>query len=322
MSPSLSQIFSLTVHAALAFFLINSSAEIKPLDEGLLLEFQDGAIPLGETPLPTKKVEPLVLPPKKIVEKTLEKPKPLPKKEKEVVELPVKKQEIKAPVKQEEKPKEIVKALPEKAKPAQKVVTQEDESFAKVVVPEESKPVKDITAGKVTQKPVAAATTASGNEASEGKKGTVASALPGKAEPAQSSEEPLLPAEKAKASKLVTENSKNTVDSFGAATGIRDARKLKQHPGNRRPDYPVPDRLNRRQGRVVLLAYVTDQGKVEKIQVENAKATGLMTREAVSAFSRYRFFRGQKGWVRMPFEFRLVGPSKNMAARLRQSATK
>ena len=323
MSPSFSQISSLTLHIALAFVVMSSQSQIEPLDEGqgFLLELQEGDIFLGETPLLTKKVEPL--PPKKVVEKKVEKPKPLPPKE--AIELPVKKEEVQALAKKEAQPEKVVQALPEKAQPAQKVVTQDDESFAKVVVPEKSQPVKEIDAGKKEKNPVAAATTTSGEGTAkeEAPKG-VATSLPTAVKKAAVSEEagPAQQQESAKPSQLVAKDSKNTVDAYGSSKGIRDARKLKQHPGNRRPEYPVPDRLNRRQGRVILLAYVTDQGKVEKVQVENAKATSLMTREAVRAFSRYRFFKGQKGWVRMPFEFRLVGPSKNMAARLRQSRSK
>ncbi|MEM7645331.1 MAG: energy transducer TonB [Pseudomonadota bacterium] len=93
----------------------------------------------------------------------------------------------------------------------------------------------------------------------------------------------------------------------GIEEGVRDARLLKQQPGNRPPLYSQRDRLNRNQGRVVLRAYVDAFGKVSQVSILESSGTSDMNQNALSAFSQYRFVKGQEGWVEMPYEFKLVG---------------
>ncbi len=110
---------------------------------------------------------------------------------------------------------------------------------------------------------------------------------------------------------------KVTQEDPGSPSGvIRDASSLRQIPGNRPPNYPARDRLQKIEGIVVLLAYITPDGRVEKIQVERPAPSERMNANSVRAFAKYRFQPGQQGWVRQPYVFRLNGTIEQVPARL------
>ena len=105
----------------------------------------------------------------------------------------------------------------------------------------------------------------------------------------------------------------NTIaKNFGVENGIQDARLLKQKNGNKPPAYPIYDRFHKRQGRVVVLGFIDDSGKVKKTKLESSSGSLEMNKEALKAFALYRFEKGQRGWVRMPFDFVLNGPAEKL----------
>ena len=109
---------------------------------------------------------------------------------------------------------------------------------------------------------------------------------------------------------------------FGTNNGIRDARFLQQQKGNKPPSYPVHDRLRKRQGQVVVLGFINDEGYVQRIKLESTSGSKEMNYNALKAFSLYRFEKGQQGWVRMPFQFTLKGPPKRIHGRHRTDNTR
>lgn len=92
----------------------------------------------------------------------------------------------------------------------------------------------------------------------------------------------------------------------GASGPFRNAELLSQLPGNKKPTYPEEDRLNGTEGRVILTAYVTQEGLLEQLRITQGSSPSLND-SAWQAFSKYRFKPGQEGWVRQVFNFKLVG---------------
>lgn len=100
---------------------------------------------------------------------------------------------------------------------------------------------------------------------------------------------------------------------------IRDAGTLKALSNNPNPQYPVQDRLKRNEGTTTLLGQVTEEGKVKRVLVEKTSGSKEMDIESAKAFKDWKFESGQAGWVRKPFQFRLVGETKELPAKLGES---
>lgn len=105
---------------------------------------------------------------------------------------------------------------------------------------------------------------------------------------------------------------------LGPAIGepVRDASELKMLPGNAQPAYPQRDRLARKQGTSVLVGKVTSDGRLVNTKVERSSGSVLMDAASLQAFRSWRFQGGQEGWVRQPFQFKLVGEAREIPARL------
>lgn len=103
----------------------------------------------------------------------------------------------------------------------------------------------------------------------------------------------------------------------GDPNAIREAKQLKIKPGNIQPVYPALDRLNNREGTVVIVARVNEQGFVEDMTLESNSGSPLMKVAAFDAFSKYQFFPGQSGRVRKSFTFQLKGPAKEFHAQVK-----
>lgn len=108
---------------------------------------------------------------------------------------------------------------------------------------------------------------------------------------------------------------------LGPAIGepIRNAAELKMLPGNTQPAYPQRDRLARKQGTSILVGKVTSDGRLVNTKVERSSGSALMDSASLQAFRSWRFQAGQEGWVRQPFQFKLVGEAREIPARLGQS---
>lgn len=101
---------------------------------------------------------------------------------------------------------------------------------------------------------------------------------------------------------------------------IRDARTLKQSPGNIPPEYPTVDRKNKKEGTTILLAYVTADGKINNIKIEKASGSKTLDASSFKAFANFKFFPGQEGWVRMPFKFEIKGQTESFGGFLRTTS--
>lgn len=111
--------------------------------------------------------------------------------------------------------------------------------------------------------------------------------------------------------------------SPGAVVGpIRDASDLKALPGNSNPVYPARDRLARKEGTAVILGRVSPDGHVTELKLEKSSGSQMMDAAAVQTFRSWRFQAGQEGWVRKPFQFRLVGDAKEVPAPLGKPMTR
>ena len=86
---------------------------------------------------------------------------------------------------------------------------------------------------------------------------------------------------------------------------ISNSRSLRQQGGNRPPQYPVVDRIRKNTGTVMVLGFVNKEGRVSNVQVDSSTGTRRMNTSAMMAFKKYRFQKGQEGWVKMPFEYTL-----------------
>lgn len=97
---------------------------------------------------------------------------------------------------------------------------------------------------------------------------------------------------------------------------IRDAGELRALPGNPNPVYPARDRLKRKEGTAVVLGQIQPDGRVSRVVLEKSSGSKEMDLESAKAFKNWRFQAGQAGWVRKPFQFRLVGNAKEVPAPL------
>lgn len=105
-----------------------------------------------------------------------------------------------------------------------------------------------------------------------------------------------------------------------ASSQIRDGRNLKQLPNNKSPDYPLVDRQNKKEGTTVLLGYVTSAGVIKNIKIENPSGSKTLDASSYKAFTGYRFFPGQEGWIRMPFKFEIKGQAQKVNGLLRTTS--
>lgn len=101
--------------------------------------------------------------------------------------------------------------------------------------------------------------------------------------------------------------SKNT---FGLLKGFKDARGLRQKAGNPIPKYPYQDRLKKNQGTVYLVYWVTAFGTVSKIKIHTSSGSRSLDKAATKAIAKYKYYRGQAGYVIHPVEFKIQGTAK------------
>ena len=103
----------------------------------------------------------------------------------------------------------------------------------------------------------------------------------------------------------------------GVPNGIKNADQLKQYPGNVPPEYPLRERIERKEGKVSFLAYVNDLGTIQEVRLKQSSGRSSFDQVAWEAFKKYRFYPGQSGWVEKSFVFSLKGSTKTYGGQLR-----
>ena len=107
---------------------------------------------------------------------------------------------------------------------------------------------------------------------------------------------------------------------YGVPNGVRDISELRAMPGNRPPSYDLRDRLAKKEGKIILQAYVTKNGQLEKFRLLQSTGHRSLDKKTLKAFKKYRFQRGQDGWVKMAFIWDLKGDEQQYPTRLRRRA--
>ncbi|HPI40445.1 MAG TPA: energy transducer TonB [Pseudobdellovibrionaceae bacterium] len=106
--------------------------------------------------------------------------------------------------------------------------------------------------------------------------------------------------------------------AYGQIDGdIRSLGDLRQKPGNVKPQYGIEDRLQRRQGQVVYVAYVQKDGRVSDFKLIKSSGYVSLDERTFNALKRWKFYPGQEGWVELPFKWDLKGGIKELPALLR-----
>ena len=82
---------------------------------------------------------------------------------------------------------------------------------------------------------------------------------------------------------------------------------LKPAPGNPPLDYPEEAREMKSEGSISFIFYLTEEGLVEKIQIESSSGHSRLDNFVMRTFARYRFSPNQSGWVRHTVNFVLKG---------------
>ncbi len=131
---------------------------------------------------------------------------------------------------------------------------------------------------------------------------------------AKSKPDPAALPQKTEAILNASEDLMKPAESIGTKE-VSDGRLLRQAIGNQPPQYPVPDRIRKQTGQVIVLGYVDKVGDVQHVQVDHSSGTHHMETSSLQAFSNYKFQKGQEGWVKMPFEFTLDGEARVISVR-------
>lgn len=85
---------------------------------------------------------------------------------------------------------------------------------------------------------------------------------------------------------------------------------------NPSPQYPALAERNGWEGVVVIKAFVTKEGKPEKVAVEKSSGHSILDRAALSSINRWRFTPGHFGnrvvssWIKVPIRFELDKPAR------------
>lgn len=113
---------------------------------------------------------------------------------------------------------------------------------------------------------------------------------------------------------------KNTSESYGSPNGIRTLEQLKQMPGNQRPQYGSDDRYKNREGIVSFVAYVGNDGVIQKMLLKKTTGHRTLDAKALAAIKHWKFYPGQEGWVEIPFNWSLKGAPELKGPILRRSS--
>lgn len=109
----------------------------------------------------------------------------------------------------------------------------------------------------------------------------------------------------------------------GAPNGaIRSLENLRQMPGNPKPRYSENERLNRQQGHVVFLAYISRAGYPTQFRQTHSTGYANLDRKTLDALKKWRFYPGQEGWVEIPFKWDLRGGPQETSALFKRNVSR
>lgn len=103
----------------------------------------------------------------------------------------------------------------------------------------------------------------------------------------------------------------------GIPTGYKSLSAFRQMPGNPVPQYSDYERLHRMEGRVVYLAWLNGDGSLSRYTKVKSSGHASLDEKSLEFLKKWRFYRGQTGWVEVPFEYQLKGDPQQMAGALR-----
>ncbi len=121
------------------------------------------------------------------------------------------------------------------------------------------------------------------------------------------------PAEQTKLAKA--ENADQTSPSTESASSFKegqfkDFQDVKQKKGNPPLDYPDAARRAGMEGTVSVLFFVTNQGLVDKIQLQSSSGYRELDNFVLRSLSHYEFLPDQEAWVQHNISFNLEGEEK------------
>lgn len=108
----------------------------------------------------------------------------------------------------------------------------------------------------------------------------------------------------------------------GSPQGVRSLEQLRQMPGNRGPQYSRQERLNREQGTVSFVAYVTKEGFLTKFKKMSSTGHVNLDEKTLAALQKWKFYPGQEGWVELPFRWDIKGEPQAVDGLLRVSSNR
>lgn len=104
----------------------------------------------------------------------------------------------------------------------------------------------------------------------------------------------------------------------GTPEGVRSIEELRQMPGNPKPNYDLDERLRHEQGMIVFLAYITKEGTPTDFRLVQSTGFRNLDKKTLLALKKWRFYPGQEGWVKLPFNWSLSGGEEEVPTTLRR----
>lgn len=103
---------------------------------------------------------------------------------------------------------------------------------------------------------------------------------------------------------------------------VRSLSQIRQAPGNRLPQYDTEDRRQGRQGLVVFLAYIKEDGHPKEFQLAASSGHRSLDAKTLKALKGWKFQPGQEGWVEIPFQWDLKGGAQEAPSQLRRQGSR
>ncbi len=109
-------------------------------------------------------------------------------------------------------------------------------------------------------------------------------------------------------------------NSNGATAGspnqgqVRSVDQLKQVPGNPKPQYNETERIQRQEGDVVYMAYVSKDGTPTQFQQKKSSGHNNLDQKTLDSLKKWKFYPGQEGWVEIPFKWNIRGNEQERSA--------
>ncbi len=106
--------------------------------------------------------------------------------------------------------------------------------------------------------------------------------------------------------------------AYGSPDGVRPLSELRQITGNKKPSYDEEDRYHKREGDVVFHAYVNSEGVPVNFKLIQSSGHRSLDAKTLAALKKWKFMKGQEGWVELPFNWTLVGGPQEKPSLLRR----